>query len=139
MAQPLDKLSVFNTGPSQNTLAIKALQQTVDELTKKLDFITAEHVQLLQKHGEVVRNLADMQTLVQESAREAKLDAHEMDHNYYRCLQKLSEVDHGFKIFGKMEMRLTRTEREVQRIEKQLESLGLYRTDQAIPLYSMPA
>lgn len=139
MAQPLDKMSVFNTGPSQNTLAIRALQQTVDELTKKLDFITAEHVQLLQKHGEVVRNLADMKTLVQESAREAKLDADEMDHNYYRCLQKLSEVDHGFKIFGKMDLRLERTERNVQRIEKQLESLGLYRTDQAMPLYSMPA
>ena len=45
-------------GPSKD---MQALQQSVAELDKKLAFITAEHVDLLQKHGVVVEKLKRVQ------------------------------------------------------------------------------
>ena len=45
-------------GPSKD---VQALQQSVAELDQKLAFITAEHVDLLQKHGVVVEKLKKVQ------------------------------------------------------------------------------
>jgi hypothetical protein len=42
MAQPLDKMSVFNTGPSQNTLAIDGLQQAMRALHHTVDVMAQE-------------------------------------------------------------------------------------------------
>jgi chromosome segregation ATPase len=42
MAQPLDKMSVFNTGPSQNTLAIDGLQQAMRALHRTVDMMAQE-------------------------------------------------------------------------------------------------
>jgi len=56
MAQPLDKISVFNTGPSKNDLAIERLQKDMAGLRGQMDLVSLQHSAIKQDQAKISKD-----------------------------------------------------------------------------------
>jgi chromosome segregation ATPase len=57
MAQPLDKISVFNTGPSKNDLAIERLQKDMAGLRGQMDLVSLQHSAIKQDQAQISKHV----------------------------------------------------------------------------------
>jgi len=56
MAQPLDKISVFNTGPSKNDLAIERLEKDMARLSGQMHLVSLQHNAIKQDQAKISRD-----------------------------------------------------------------------------------
>jgi hypothetical protein len=56
MAQPLDKISVFNTGPSKNDLAIERLQKDMAGLRGQMGLVSLQHSAIKQDQAKISKD-----------------------------------------------------------------------------------
>ena len=57
MAQPLDKISVFNTGPSKNDLAIERLQKDMAGLRGQMSLVSLQHSAIKQDQAQISKHV----------------------------------------------------------------------------------
>jgi hypothetical protein len=56
MAQPLDKISVFNTGPSKNDLAIERLQKDMARFSGQMGLVSINHAAIQREQAKISKD-----------------------------------------------------------------------------------
>ena len=122
-------------GPSKD---VQALQQSVAELTRRLDFITTQHADLLQMHHEVVQKLQRVQekanrayAVIYPNGRNKPAGSEDLPDKIQRYDRMLKDVVISQHHMQEMDANYYRCKRSVDAVEQKFAS---FRKDlEAIP------